>query len=81
MFWRILFITKQLSDQLQSPHTNMAKATDLVIATMEALQQFRSDEEWSKLLQYFKDVASLHSIEIAPLKHSVSTSKDNTEKV
>ena len=68
MFWRLLFLTKQLSDQLQSPHTDMAKAADLVTATMETLQQFRSDEEWNKLYKYVVDVASLHNIEIAPLR-------------
>ena len=72
MFWRISFLTKQLSDQLQSPRTDMAKATDLVTATMETLQQFRSDEEWSKLCKYVKDVASLHNIEIAPLRNTRS---------
>ena len=72
MFWRILFLTKQLSDQLQSPRTDMAKAADLVTATMETLQQFRSDEEWSKLYKYVKDVASLHNIEIAPLRNTRS---------
>ena len=66
MFWRVLFLTKQLSDQLQSPHTDMAKAADLVTATMETLQQFRSDEEWIKLYKYVMDVASLHNIEVAP---------------
>ena len=66
MFWRVLFLTKQLSDQLQSPRTDMAKAADLVTATMETLQQFRSDEEWIKLYKYVMDVASLHNIEVAP---------------
>ena len=35
---------------------------------METLQQFRSDEEWNKLYKYVVDVASLHNIEIAPLR-------------
>ena len=48
----------------------MAKAADLVTATMETLQQFRSDEEWSKLYKNVKDVASLHNIEIAPLRNT-----------
>ena len=46
----------------------MAKTADLVTATMEILQQFRSDEEWNKLYKYVVDVASLHNIEIAPLR-------------
>ena len=72
MFWRLLFLTKQLSDQLHSPQTDMAKAADLVTTTMETLQQFRSDEEWSKLYKYVVDVASLHNIEIAPLQNTRS---------
>ena len=58
-----MFIKKQHSNQLQSPHTNMAKA-----ATMETLQQFRSDKEWNKLYKYVVDVASLHNMEIVPLR-------------
>ena len=50
----------------------MAKAADLVKATMETLQQFRSDEEWSKLYKYVKDVVSLHNIEIAALRNTRS---------
>ena len=43
----------------------MAKAADLVTATIETLQHFRSDKEWRKLYKYVMDVASLHNIEIA----------------
>ena len=59
---------KHLSDQLHSPHTDMAKTADLITATVEILQQFRSDVEWNKLYKYVVDVASLHNIEIAPLR-------------
>ena len=72
IFWHILFLTKQLSDQLQSPCTDMAKAADLVTATMETLQQFRSDEEWRKLYKYVEDAASLPNIEISPLSNTRS---------
>ena len=47
----------------------MAKAADLATATMETLQQFRSEEEWSK---YIKDMASLHNIEKALLRNTHS---------
>ena len=43
LFWRILFCTKSFSDQLQSSSINMAKAADLVNATL-------SDLEWGKPL-------------------------------
>jgi len=39
-FSRLLFLTKQLSDQLQSSLTDMAKAAELVEGTMKTLQQF-----------------------------------------
>ena len=68
IFCHLLFITKQLLDDFQSPHTDMAKAADLVTATMETLQQFKSDKEWNKLYKYVADVISLHNIEISPLR-------------
>ena len=46
----------------------MAKAADLVTATMETLLQFRSDEEWNKVCNYVVDVTSLHNMEKAPLQ-------------
>ena len=64
IFWRILLVAKTLSDQLQSLCTDIAKAADLVMATMETLQQFRSDQEWEKLYKYVQDVASQPNIEI-----------------
>ena len=66
LFWRVLSITKGLSDQLQSTKMNMAKAVDLVTASIETLQEFRSDEEWDKLYKYVTDVAKLHDINEAP---------------
>ena len=52
LFWQILSCTKGLSDQLQSININMAKAAELVTATIETLQHFRSDEEWGKMYKY-----------------------------
>ena len=66
LFWCVLSITKGLSDQLQSTKMNMAKAADLVTASIETLQEFRSDEEWDKLYKYVTDVAKLHDINEAP---------------
>ena len=66
-FSRLLFPTKQLSDQLQSSQTDMAKAAELVEGTMKTLQQFRSDGERRKLYKYVSDVASSLNIEVSPL--------------
>ena len=68
LFWRILSLTKSLSDQLQSTNINTASAADLVAATIEVLQKFRSNEEWSKLYKYATDVASLNNISITSTK-------------
>ena len=68
IFWRILFYTKRLSDHLQNAQINMGKAADLVMATLETLQEFRSDQEWDKMYQYISDVAALHNVNIAPMR-------------
>ena len=65
LFWRILFCTKSLSDQLQSTSINMAKAADLVNATLDTLQLFRSDLEWQKHHKYTTDIAALHHISVS----------------
>ena len=51
--------TKSLSDHLQSIKTDLAKASELVEATLETLQTFRTDEEWDKHYKYITDAASL----------------------
>ena len=68
LFWRILSLTKSLSDQLQSTDINIASAADLVGATIEVLQKFRSNEEWNKLYKYASDVASLNNISITSMR-------------
>ena len=65
LFWRILFCTKSLSDQLQSTSINMDKAADLVNATLDTLQLFRSDLEWQKHYKYTTDIATLHDISVS----------------
>jgi len=63
LFWRVLSITRCLSDQLQSTKINMAKAADLVTASIETFCEFHSDKEWDKLYKY---VTKLHDINEAP---------------
>ena len=36
----------------------MAKAAELVTATTETLQHFRSDEEWGKIYKHVNDIRS-----------------------
>ena len=62
LIWRILSLTKSLSDQLQSTNINTASAADLVAATIEVLKKLRSNEEWIKFYKYATDVASLNKI-------------------
>ena len=65
IFWRVLSCTKSLSDQLQSTEMDLAKAADLVLATISTLEEFRSDSQWDHRFKYVKDVADLHSISVA----------------
>ena len=68
LFWRILSYTKGLSDHLQKTQTDLAKASQLVKATLETLQTFRTDEEWDKHYKYITDAASLFGITVSPLR-------------
>ena len=64
IFLRILAFTKSLCDQLQSSSIDMAKAADLVSATVEILKDFRTDSKWEHLFKYVQDdVAALNSIQ------------------
>ena len=63
IFSRILSCTKGLSDQLQSSTIDMAKAADLVSATVGILQEYRTDSKWEEVFKYVQDVASLHNID------------------
>ena len=65
IFWRTLSCTKSLSDQLQSIQIDMAKAADLVSATIDTVKEFRSDTEWGKVFKYVQDVATLHHIDVS----------------
>ena len=57
IFDRLLSITKHLSDALQSTNMDLAKAIDLVSATVETLEEFRSDCSWEHLFDYVETVA------------------------
>ena len=63
-FDRIL--TKQLSDQLQSSSLDLSLASELVLATMSLLREYRSNIYWKKIYDYALDVAKLHDIAIDP---------------
>ena len=64
IFDRILVCTKSLSDYLQHTQINLAKAADLVSATVSTLELFRTDGEWDKLFCYAGKVAEVKNIEI-----------------
>ena len=68
LFWQILSYTKGQSDHLQKTQTDLAKASQLVEATLETLQTFRTDEEWDKHYKYITDAASLFGITVSPLR-------------
>ena len=59
-FDRVLICTKSLSDCLQHTHINLAKAAELVSATMSTLQTFQTDEEWGKLFRYADEAKVSH---------------------
>jgi len=68
LFWQILSCTKSLSDQFQCTKTDLAKVSDLVEATLETLQLFRTNTEWDKHYKYITDAASLFDITVTPLR-------------
>ena len=62
VFDRILSCTKSLSDTLQSTQLDLARAADLVSATIDTLEEFRSDQEWQNVFEYCDSVCKAHSI-------------------
>ena len=42
---------------------DLAKAADIVIATIETLQDFRQDVAWDHLYEYVVSIADLYGIE------------------
>ena len=67
IFDRVLSCTKMLSDLLQSQLCDLARATDLVSATIETIEEYRLDSSWEHLYSYAQDVAKLHNIPISSL--------------
>ena len=63
-FDRILTCTKE-SDHLQSTQIDLAGGVDLVHATKETLEDYRSNSMWNKVYEYANSVAELHGIEVA----------------
>jgi len=66
-FWQVTvtICNQSPSDALQSTSLDLARAADLVSATIETLEDFRSDHEWDHLFAYIESVANLHSIDLA----------------
>ena len=62
IFDRLLSITKHLSDALKSTKMNLAKATDLALATVETLEDFRSDCSWDHLFDCVETVATVGAL-------------------
>ena len=60
MFWRIMGLTKSLSDQLQSEEIDFSLAADLVTSTSDTLSTFRRDDTWDHTYKYITEVAALH---------------------
>ena len=49
---RILSHTRCLSEQFQCIDMDLAKAADLVMATIDTLQDFRQNDAWAHLYEY-----------------------------
>ena len=49
---------------LQSTNLDLAIAVDLVSATIETLEDFRTDSYWDHFFVYAESVARLHSIDV-----------------
>ena len=70
MFDKILTCSKSLSDYLQHSQVDLAKATDLISATVSTFQVFRTDDVWDKQFSYAKNVAEINQIPITTLLNS-----------
>ena len=69
IFDRLLTCSKGLSDILQSTKIDLGKAGDLITATIETVEIFRSDSEWEKVLAYSKNVAEKHDVPLESPAH------------
>ena len=69
IFDHVLSCTFSLSEQLQDSKVNLAKASDLVIATKDTLLEFRHDHSWQQLYDYATQVAQTKRIDISDENH------------
>ena len=59
---------------MQNAKLDLGKSADLVLATIETLQDVRSDHEWDHLYAYVERIANLHSIDVnGPRPHRKKT--------
>ncbi len=69
VFDRILSCSECLSDAFQSTRRlDLAKAADLVTATIQTLEEYRSDASWRKVFDYAVSVSEHCAIEIKALQ-------------
>ena len=57
----------------------MARAADLVVATIKTLEEIRSNSSWDHLYQYTQDVAKLNNIPL-PSTSTTSTARPSRSK-
>ena len=62
-FDKILICTKQLSEQLQSSTVDLSHASELVLATMSLLIEYRTNDYWERIYTYTSEIAKLHEID------------------
>ena len=62
IFDHTLSCTNSLSEQLQDRKAGLAKRAELVLATIETLQEYRTEKSWNQLLAYAKSVADVKGI-------------------
>ena len=74
IFDRVLSCSKGLSDALKSTHLDLGKAADLVTSTIQTLEQFRTNDEWEKVLTYSHTVADVHGV--SPCESSTRPSRN-----
>ena len=62
-FDKILICTKQLSEQLQSSTVDLSHASELVLATISLLTEYRTNDYWERIYTYTSEIAKLHEID------------------
>ena len=59
---KLLLMTKQLSDHLQSPDLQLASAEDLVQSVMSGLSEMRAEAAWKELEEAAEDLCKTFGI-------------------